>query len=386
MTQLQTWPAEWIDYSDPTSGVHIKQLTNYKAHNHHLYFTNPGWYDGGKKLLFVSERGNRANLFGLNLSDGSIAQLTDLPPLPAGATLHNTSLNAQRGEAYFWANGVLWALDLASTRLRELARCPAGFVPEITNVTADGGFICTCFYEDLSHKFRVNLENGYIGFREYWAAKPLSRVVRIDVDAGKMETVWEENYWIGHVNTSPTVPNIITFCHEGPWAEVDCRIWGLDINTGKAWKIRPTAPGDSVGHEYWFADGVHIGFHGRSGPQRLQFYGSIRYDNTEHVEAPFPSGSTHFHSNALDIIVGDGSTNTPYILLWRFHAGQFEGPRVLAFHRGSFHVQILHVHPRFSPDGQQVLYTSDPDGYGNVYLADVPEFESLPLLSDVVRA
>lgn len=38
----------------------------------------------------------------------------------------------------------------------------------------------------------------------------------------------------------------------------------------------------------------------------------------------------------------------------------------------------LHVHPRLSPDGKQVLFTSDMSGYGNLYLVDVPDFESLP--------
>jgi hypothetical protein len=28
-----------------------------------------------------------------------------------------------------------------------------------------------------------------------------------------------------------------------------------------------------------------------------------------------------------------------------------------------------------------VLYTCDPDGYGQVHLVDVPDFESLPLLN-----
>ena len=58
--------------------------------------------------------------------------------------------------------------------------------------------------------------------------------------------------------------------------------------------------------------------------------------------------------------------------------------RILAFHRGSFHVQIVHVHPCFTPDGAQVLYTADPDGYGQVFLADVPAFEALPTLDDTV--
>ena len=66
------------------------------------------------------------------------------------------------------------------------------------------------------------------------------------------------------------------------------------------------------------------------------------------------------------------------LLLWRYRAGRFEEPRVALTHRGSFHVQILHVHPRFSPDGKQILFVSDTSGYGNLHLVDTPNFDTLP--------
>jgi len=47
-------------------------------------------------------------------------------------------------------------------------------------------------------------------------------------------------------------------------------------------------------------------------------------------------------------------------------------------YRGSFHAQILHVHPRFSPDGSQILFASDATGYGNLHLIDMPNFDALP--------
>ena len=40
-------------------------------------------------------------------------------------------------------------------------------------------------------------------------------------------------------------------------------------------------------------------------------------------------------------------------------------------------IQQAHPHPRFSADARQVVYTTDVSGYGNVYLAEVPPFESL---------
>lgn len=379
MAKGDRFPAEWRTFADPRTGVEVRQLTGYKGHSHHLYFTNPGWYDGGRKLLFGSDRGNRTNLFGVDLESGAITQLTDrdLPPPPAETSFLFASKNPQREEVYFWHGRTLVALDLDSLEERSLYQAPEGFMTNMTNVTADGKYVCTGLFEDLSGHFTIDLLHGYVGFHEYWEAMPLSRVLRIDTESGAADVVFEEQYWIGHVNTSPALPNILTFCHEGPWAKVDNRIWGLDLSNGRTWKIRPTVPGERVGHEYWFADGEQIGYHGHSAAGE-PFYGSIRYDNIGQVEAPFPHDSTHFHSNDLSLVVGDGSRAQPHLLLWRFRDGHFEGPRLVLTHRGSFHVQILHVHPRFSPDGKQILFMSDASGYGNIHLIDTPDFDALP--------
>jgi oligogalacturonide lyase len=383
MAKGERFPAEWHTFADLQTGVKVRQLTAHKGHSHHLYFTNPGWYGGGRKLLFGSDRGNRTNLFGIDLESGEITQLTDMdqPPPPAETSFLFASKNPRRDEVYFWQGRDLLALDLDALEERLLYRAPDGFMTNMTNVTADGRYVCTAFFEDLSGRFPVDLLHGYVGFSEYWEAMPLSRIVRIDTGRGGGETVFEERYWIGHVNTSPALPHILTFCHEGPWHRVDQRIWGLDMATGRAWKIRPAGPGEVVGHEYWFADGQRIGYHGR-GPDGAAFYGCVRYDNTERLEAPFPAGSNHFHSNGLDLIVGDGSAQAPQLLLWRFRDGRFEGPRVVLTHRCSFHTQILHVHPRFSPDGRQILFVSDAGGYGNLHLIDTPDFDTLPPVAE----
>jgi oligogalacturonide lyase len=66
------------------------------------------------------------------------------------------------------------------------------------------------------------------------------------------------------------------------------------------------------------------------------------------------------------------------VLIWRFRDGAFEGPKVLAIHRCSFHIQRLHVHPCVRADGAQVVYTADPLGYGQVYAVEMPDFDALP--------
>ncbi|MFN2109504.1 MAG: oligogalacturonate lyase family protein [Anaerolineae bacterium] len=368
------WASELAVYTDPVSGATVRQYTNYKGHSNHFYFTYPCWYDNGRKIVFYSDRENRTNLFGVDLESGAITQLTDLDPAlgePGGL-----SKNPAREEIYFTQGDVLTALDLATLETRPLYTRPEGYRGGSANATADGKYICAGYTQDLSDQFMVDLGHGYVGFRETWEAHPHSLVMKIPVDGGEPELVYTENYWLGHFNASPTLPNIVTFCHEGPWNLVENRIWGLDLDTGKVWQIRPNAPDEAIGHEYWMSDGEHIGYHGTTpaGP----VYGAIRYDNTDQVEAPFEGHCWHFHSYMLDLVIGDGDARNPYLLLWRFKDGQFQGPKVLAWHRGSFHIQRVHIHPCFNAEGTQVVYTADPQGYGQVFVVDVPDFDALP--------
>ena len=391
MTVGKIWPAEWKEEVDRRSGVPVRQLTNYKGHSHHLYFTNPGWYAGDQKLLFGSDRENRTNLFSLDLVSGDILQLTDLAPVspPYETSLLETCVNPTRDEAYFWHDRRLLALDLETLETRTLWEVPTGFVYTMVNCTADGRYICTNVYEDLSAKLKVDLLRGYVGFEEIWAARPLSKIMRIAVDGSGAESVWEERYWIGHVNTSPTRPNLLTFCHEGPWDKVDNRIWGLDHTTGKGWMIRPRGEdGASVGHEHWHSDGVTIGYHGRF-PSGEQFFGTTRFDDSQRQEVATPhadkrdyaniraSHISHYHANDQTLIVGDGGTT---VHLWQLRDGRYEPPRILCEHQSSMHIQQLHVHPRFSPDSGQILFTSDRSGYGNLYLVTIPDVDTLPIL------
>ena len=369
--------AEWTTYKDHQTGVEVTQLTDYKGHSHHFYFTNSGWYDGGRKLLFSSDRNNRTNLYGIDLASGEIEQLTDLEPvpLPREVEFFRACKNPVREEVYFWHNLRLMALDLNTKQARCLHRLDPGWCVSMSNCPADGKYVYFGVWQDLSDKIRTDLLRGYVGFKETFEAKPQSKIFQVATDTGKAKVVFEERYWIGHVNTSPTQPNLLTFCHEGPWNLVDQRIWGLDADTGKVWKLRPTSGKEIVGHEYWYADGVHIGYHGKDG-QGKPMIGRIKHDGTDRHETSFPGQTGHIFSLDERLIVGDGGG---VIRLWRYDGKEYSPPRVLCHHDSSMHIQQAHPHPRISPDGKYVVFTSDRSGYCNVYKVSIADYDRLPL-------
>src|SRR5690606_33803675 len=111
----------------------------------------------------------------------------------------------------------LMAVDLTTQRERLVHRSEARFGAvrgSMISVTSDGRYVCTSFHEDLSSRFHTDLAHGYVGFAQYWEAKPTSRVVIVPVDGGPAREVLGVRCWLGHVNASPTRPNLLTYCHE----------------------------------------------------------------------------------------------------------------------------------------------------------------------------
>ena len=88
------------------------------------------------------------------------------------------------------------------------------------------------------------------------------------------------------------------------------------------------------------------------------------------------------------MIVGDGTPASPTTRsrssscsgMANVIAGQSHG-----YHRSTFNDQHAHAHPRFSPDGKHILYTSDLTGYSNLYLVEIGDFDDLPDLTADMR-
>jgi len=361
---------EWKTAPDRLTGIEVKQLTDYKGHSHHLYFTNPGWYHNNERLLFASERNNRNNLFGLELATGEIEQLTDLDE--THRSFLPTCVNPIRDEAYYRDGEGFYALDLGTGVSRQIFHIDLEWNLHMSNCDAAGEFVYLSIFHDPQ---RLIQRFGAAAAPAMWQSKPTSRIVQVPRSGGESRIIHEEQRWIGHTNTSPTRPELLTFCYEGPWDKVGQRIWVMNVKTGSIHPVRPVSGEEVVGHEYWYADGLRIGYHGRKGPD-CPLLGHIGYDNGGQCDMVFTTGGNTDHIFSLDenLIVGDGDG---VIKCWRKEGMEYSQPRVLCTHDSGMRIQKTHPHPRISPDGSYIIFTSDRGGYGNLYLVPLLPFDEL---------
>jgi len=379
----RNFPTEDETYTDPATGATVRRLTSYPdADDHHLYFTEDGWYDDGRRLLFRSDRAGDRQLFSIDLESGLITQVTDVADFRGG-----TSIDHDANAAYARVGDAVVRFDLDRLTFTDVVyESPDGYNLGDLDVNADGSALYLAVGED------VDVPRDDDWFDAMVEAKPHTQILRVPVDGGESEVLTETSRWASsHVNASPTRPELFMYAEEGPWAVVENRIWTVNAETGETWQIRDVPEAGGVGHEYWMQDGERVGYHGSlddpQGRDRVDqpdpFMGSARYDDTDRREMDLPQSVyalTHTHANASEMHVCDGSfTDPPYSLLYRWDefTESYAGPRKLAtvdWREGS-----PHPHSRFSPDGEQVLFDSARyDGSSNLYLVDVPAFEDLP--------
>ena len=387
---MKTYKTEKYTYIDKDTGAEVTRLTSWRTNSNHLYFTNNCFYDDGKKIVFVSDRDNAANLYSLDLESGVIEQLTDLgeQQYSTGNSLQLTYVDSKSARAVFFDKTSLFALDIESKTVREIYRVPDGYFKHIVSIGADGKHAYTSVFEDVTARRKGTT------LQDTFDAHPHSMIVEVAIDGSGSRCVFEENNFIAHVNASPTDPTKLTFCHEGFWEQVDHRLWALDLTTGEVRKLHECREREAIGHEYWFADGNRIGYHGivdsnRVGPTDEELLGmsqlgAVNFDGAEDKSYEFPYNMGHIFSLDEKLIVGDGDRRGKYLRLWQLTDNGYSEPRALCMHNCTFKMQASHVHPRITPDGKAVLYTSDESGYNQLYIVKIPDdITTLPLLKDV---
>lgn len=93
---------------------------------------------------------------------------------------------------------------------------------------------------------------------ERWAARYPMEMFTLDVRTGERRVIHRTNEWIGHTQFSPTDPDRLIFCHEGPWDRVD-RMWTMRADGSDLRKTHQrTMNFEIFGHEWFGSDGREV--------------------------------------------------------------------------------------------------------------------------------
>lgn len=342
---------------DPTSGLCVRQVTDHPSIHHHPFFFVPAYDSAMRRLIFVSYRNGSPQIFFEDRSSGNLVQATarenlapwSIYPSPDGRFV------------YFTAGTGAWRVDLGSLAEEQLA---------------DFGDV------EMREKGMVGAAMGTTALSasgRWWAipvkAGPVSRFVLIDTESGS-NGVFLERDTIGHPQFCPDDDDLILYA-----GALTDRVWVTDRTGARNRRVYEREDRMQwVTHETWLPGRRAIAF--------VDWPRGMRLIDLETGAASWLTRFPAWHAAAdargerfvcdtnvpdrgLHLIAVDGTGDrvTPLCRSDATSEGShWRGP--FPYNDGPVAVearQHTHPHPRFSPDGSFVVFTSDRTGHAQLY-------------------
>ena len=353
MSKGSVYPSESRGLTDAATGRRIRQVTDHPSIHHHPFFFVPPWDDAMRRLVFVSHRTGKPQLFAE--VDNRIVQLTERE------NLSEWSFHPSHDGRFvvFVAGTQAVRLDLETLKEDRLA---------------DFGDV------EMREKGMVGAAMGTTALSrdDHWWAVPVragkaTRFVVIDTQSGRYEVILERDT-IGHPQFCPDDPTLIFYA--GPLTD---RLWLVNrdgSNNRRLWQREHEL--QWITHESWIRGRRELAFvdwpHGMRAIQVDT--GALRWITR------FPAWHAHPDASGRWFAC---DTNFPDRGIHRFLVGENEAEKLceprsssvgehwaspFPYNDGPREVyapQHTHPHPRPSPDGKRVLYTSDASGHAQLY-------------------
>jgi len=252
------------------------------------------------------------------------------------------------------------------------------------------------------------LDKGQMMERRLAAHLPLQLfTIRLEPGAngeqpGDIRILLHSTDWINHLLFSPTDPELLMYCHEGPWQKVD-RIWMIHTDgTHNTLIHKRTMANEIAGHEFWGLDGETIWYDWQYPKGEVFYLAGYNLQTGKRTAFHMERNEWSIHFNLtgdLDLFCGDGgdpgqvakAPDGEWIELFHpqmltvtadtLNAPDFWQPGV--FHSEhlvnmSHHNYREEPNVRFSPDKKLVLFTSNMFGPSYVFGVEVDKAADPP--------
>ncbi len=364
-------PREWIE---PATGHRVVRLSN-EAGMSSFYFHQNGFTATGDYLV-LARRG------GLAVLDWKTRE-TDW--LGEGRALGVLVGKKTRQAYYLTVNGTVRATHIPTGKTLDIAKLP----PEIRGgsglaINADETLLGGSYVEGAKRVPRVapsptQRPDSGGSLEARWAAHLPMRLYTVRIKDGDIKTFHPRKEWLNHVQFSPTDPELMMFCHEGPRHKVD-RIWTIRTDGTGLRKIHTRQMDMEIaGHEFFSPDGKIIWYDLQT-PKGKEFWLAGRVlasEETIKYRVEREHWSVHFNvSPDGKLFAGDGGGprsvaapgNGQWIYLFTPRDGKLQAEKLVDLSR---HDYSLEPNVAFTPDGKWIVFRSNMHGATHTYAVEV---------------
>ena len=203
----------------------------------------------------------------------------------------------------------------------------------------------------------------------------------INVKTGALDKLFTDSAWLNHVQFSSTDPDLLMFCHEGPWHKVN-RIWTINIKTKDTTLIhKRTMDMEIAGHEWFAPNGKTIWFDLQT-PRSVKFFvagANLKTGKETRYELQRNEWSIHFNCNKDEsLFCGDGgdpgqvarAQDGRWVYLFKPNGDHFDATRLVNM---KHHNYKLEPNVHFSPDGKWIIFRANFEGIENVYAVEIKQ-------------
>ncbi len=262
-------PDEFIDPETHLRVVHLSRVPNDRSGV--IYFTYPCITADSRLALVDTQFEDKWRyLYAFDF------QSQVLRPLVTDRLTQDQVLSPKSGNVYYMADNAAWVIDVRGGVARKIADVPPRWVPGAGfSVNADESLLlgASCDEDRPVHPPSTHpAQYGKINTVEQTFEQHKPNVLfTINIHTGEVKAIHRINTWLGHVQFSPTDPNLLMFCHEGPWDKLD-RIWTMRLDQGEPYCLyKRSDPTEIVGHEFWAPDGKPSGSSSICGRRKRSF-------------------------------------------------------------------------------------------------------------------
>ena len=367
-------PVGWIDKD---TGHKIIHLVSREGENRSFYFHNNPFLQAkggiGEKMIFYGMVEGNLQLFSVDLKTNQTIQITHKKGVKGEI------VGTKTRQVYYQCGDSLFATGVDNLHTRLIFVFPDSIQGNITTVNADETLLAGAINSPEEAAIFKQYPEKHDFFNRIYDANLLRSLFTIRIKDGEMKQIYSEKAWLNHIQFSPEDPDLLMFCHEGPWHKVD-RIWTIPISEGEPKLMHQrTLEGEIAGHEFFSPDGKRIWFDLQM-PRSVTFFLSgsdIRTGRETRYAMTRNEWSIHFtNSPDQQLFAGDGgdagqvakAEDGMWIYLFHPEGDHFRSERLVNM---KHHNYKLEPNVHFTPDGKQIIFRANFEGHSDIYAVEI---------------